>query len=570
MNKWRQAILLIALFALALGIRIFWFSQKEGLHVDEGLTIAIACCNDYMVTANYEYGKKYTGKELKEISLISDTGLKDALADIHSLWVDTRSPPHTNLYYTLFRLSLIGLKTGDIAPIIVRGGILNLLIFTVSFIYFFLLMRLLFTRSILLQCAATFCAFMSTASISNTLLLRSYQIQEMMFIIFCYYFVLSIGWRKFIIHENNLFISIRPITFMSLIIAITLLTGYYAVLFIALFGLYAVYFSCRNKTFIEIPFYFVILCFGILFAQILYPKYVSGFFSYRGLETIITLSGNISENILSSIKNAGMFLHKHFFTYPVIAVSILCLLYITIFLIRDFLFFWPAQKLHEDKSSNKPTIKKTAWYIFSASFLLVFIILILAPYKILRYVMPVFPFLVILPMMLIHSLEKRSKKIGACAMIILCACLIFNATREKNIENIFRGKPNEYVFTQDKNMPVYVVNASWSIWKYANLIPYVHDEQTYYFIDWYTYFDEYISSGQNNVDIHLPEAENYNVAYLLTEYFPDFPPLDNLLSLFIKDLQSERGIIESEFSINTGEPETQFPFFKGKKILTAR
>jgi hypothetical protein len=52
MKKSRQALILIAVYVLALGIRIYWFSQKEGLHVDEGLTIAIACYNDFMVTSN--------------------------------------------------------------------------------------------------------------------------------------------------------------------------------------------------------------------------------------------------------------------------------------------------------------------------------------------------------------------------------------------------------------------------------------------------------------------------------------------------------------------------------------
>ena len=172
MTKSRQAIILIAVYALALGIRVYWLSQKEGLHVDEGLTVALACYNDFIVTSNYEYGKKYTGKELKEASLVSSSSLKDALNDVRSLWKDNRDPPHTNLYYSFLRLSMVGIKTGDVAPIILRGGILNLLFFTVSFIFFFLLMRLLFAENELLQYAAVFCAFLSTEAISNTLFIR--------------------------------------------------------------------------------------------------------------------------------------------------------------------------------------------------------------------------------------------------------------------------------------------------------------------------------------------------------------------------------------------------------------
>ena len=559
MKKIGYALILIAIYVLALGIRVYWLSQKEGLHVDEGLTLALASCNDFMVTANYEYGKKYTGKELKEASLVSDASLKGALTDVYSLWKDNRDPPHTNLYYTFLRLSLIGLKTGDIAPIVVRGGILNLLFFTVSFIFFFRLMQLLFARNKLLQYAAIFCAFMSTAAISNTLFLRPYQIQETLFIIFCYYFVLSIGWQKYIFHENNLFITVKPFVFMSLITAVTLMTGYYALIFIGLFGLYAVYVLCANKRFIEIPFYFVVLCFGILFAQVLYPKYVSGFFSYRGQETIRTISGNIPENIMVSIKSAVTFLHEHFFSYPVIAICVLCLAYILVTLIRE-------HKLRGIKISAKFTLQKMAWYIFAASVLYLFIVLIIAPYKVLRYSMPIFPFLVILPAMLINGIGPRAlprvRRIAAGAALLLCACFAFNAVRESKIENIFRHKSNGYAFTQDKNTPVYVVNhGAWSLWKYANLIPYVQDEQAYYFIDWGKYFDEY-RKGQENISIELPEVQDYDTVYLVIEYFNNFPLFDELMEKI-----SVQGAIESEFEIYTGEPESDFPYFKGKKII---
>jgi len=137
MKKIHPLIILIAIYALALGIRVYWLSQKEGLHVDEGMTIAIACYNNFILRENYEYGKKYTGKELKEASLVSDASLKDALSDVRNLWKDNRDAPHTNLYYSFLRLALIGLKTGDVAPIVFRGGFLNLLFFTVSFIFFF-------------------------------------------------------------------------------------------------------------------------------------------------------------------------------------------------------------------------------------------------------------------------------------------------------------------------------------------------------------------------------------------------------------------------------------------------
>jgi len=563
MKKIHPLIILIVVYALAFGIRVYWLSQKEGLHVDEGMTIAIACYNNFILRENYEYGKKYTGKELKEASLVSDASLKDALADVRNLWKDNRDAPHTNLYYTFLRLSLIGLKTGDVAPIVFRGGILNLLFFTVSFIFFFLLMRLLFAGSKLLQYAATFCAFMSTAAISNTLFIRPYQIQETLFIMFCYYFASSLGWKKYFIHENKFnFGIVKPLVLMSLLTAVTLLTGYYAIIFIGLFGLYAIIMLCANRKFAEIPFYFAVLGLGILFAQILYPKYLSGFSSYRGKETIRTVSFNMQENLQSSVAKAGTLLQKHFFSYPVIIVCVLCLAFILIMLIREKKFIGLAQKIRSNNICTVSAVKKMAWHIFAASVIFLFIVLIIAPYKVLRYGMPIFPFLVILPAMLISSVEARSHKIAVCAMLLLCGCFAINAAKESKIENIFRGKPNEYAFTQDKNSPVYVFNGAWSSWKYGNLIPYVNDEQTYYFIDWFRYFDDFFRTGKKSAVIQLPYAENYDSFFVIIEYIPDFPQLD---SLIMEDIQTGH-IIESEFEINTGEPETWYPYFKGRKI----
>jgi len=148
------------------------------------------------------------------------------------------------------------------------------------------------------------------------------------------------------------------------------------------------------------------------------------------------------------------------------------------------------------------------------------------------------------------------------AMLLLCESFAFNAARESNIENLFRNKPNQYVFTRDKDTPVYVLNGGWSLFKYANFIPYVNDEQDYYFIDWLTYLGNYFRKSGNIETIPLPDAENYDGIYLIIEYFPDSPIND----LIMDNLQIKPAVIESEFEIYTGEPESWFPYFKGYRV----
>ena len=490
MKKLQLLFILLVIYSLTLGIRIYWLSQKNGFHVDEGLSVTLACYNDYMWTSNYDFNKEYIGKEVKEISLCDNDSFKNAIRDIYRLWKDNRDSPHTNLYYSFLRLSLAGLKTGNIKPIIFRGGILNLSFFTLSFVFFFLLMRLLFPDSKLLQFSATVCTFLSTAAISNTLFLRPYQIQETMFIVFCYYFLKTFNLNKYIIHNGKLYINLRIFFLLSLVTAFTLLTGYYSIIFIGLFGLYVIFINYKKQEYTEIKSYILILFLGLLFAQIFYTRYLVGYISFRSAETASTLFSEFFINIKSSLFAAIMLFHRHFFTWPVFVICTLCLLYI-IFSAFD------KQKILDIKP---------ALCIFVISMLYLAIVLLIAPYKGLRYVMPVFPFFIILPLILLNSIKE--KIITVIAVLLLCAAFSKDALNKNNIENIYHNKPDGYYFSQNIDIPVFILNKS--LWKYADLVPYFNDEQVYYFID-------------NYEDIQLIKYEKF---YFIQEEILELPDID--------------------------------------------
>jgi hypothetical protein len=509
--KSHQFLVLIIIYLLTLGIRIYWLTQKDGFHVDEGLSVVLACYNDYMLTKNYELNKEYTGKEVKEISLCKNDSIKNVFGDVYRLWKDNRDHSHTNVYYSLFRLSLARLKTGNIKIIIFRGGILNLISFTVSFIFFFLLMKLFFVNSKLLQLSATTCAFLSTATISNTLFLRPYQIQETMFIIFCYYFFKTFSLKKIFLYEDKLHVNIKLILFLSLVTVFTLLTGYYAIIFIGLFGLYVVFVNYKTKNYTEIGCYVVILCLSFLFVRIFYSSYFSGFFSDRALETKYTLFSSINNNIKISVSSTIKLLQKHFFTYPVIAVCILCIIFL----------IYCKQKL---------LIQRQILYTFTVAILYVIIVQFLAPYKILRYIMPVFPFFIIFPSLLIYSIRKQI--LSTLAVLLLCVVFLGNVLNQNKIENLFKNKFDSYYFNRDIAVPVFVINSSF--WKYADMVPYFDDEQMYYFFD-------------NYEDILLP---GYNEFYLVVEE-----------SLELPDANLTQFEIEQEFTIS---------YFICKKLYLAK
>lgn len=509
-KKTHLILIFLALYSSALGIRVYWLTQKNGLHVDEGMTVAYSFYNDYITVKNYDMNRMYTGKEIKEKSLVSESGFKDALSDIKNLRRDNRDSPHTNLYYTFFRLAALGLETTDIKPVVSRGGILNLLFFTISFVFFFLLVRILFPDSVPVQFFALVCAFFSTASISNTLFLRLYQIQETLFIVISYFFFKWIDLRKFNLNDDKLLIF-GKFLFMSLLTAITLLSGYYAVIFIGLYGLYIVFINCREKLFAKNIFYFFIFALGILLAHVFYPNYSKGFSSYRGVETGRTVFSNIAENLLISINAAGTQIVTHFYTLPVIIVCILCLIFLLI----------KKQKLYFNHQVSAVFIIAAVYYIAT---------LILAPYKILRYGMPVFPFFIILPAIIINSVRIKSRMVSVAAMILIFAGFFAYAVNGNRIEHLYKNKPDEYVFSQSEDIPVFVLAHKYSFWKYANLVPYLNDRQAYYFIERYE-------------DIF---SKPYTEIFLVIENIPPFT-----------DFKNSRFDILETFYITGGEPETQ-------------
>jgi len=530
--NYRHILILLTIYVLTLSIRIYWFSQKRGLHVDEVLGITVIYNNGYMWWKDYDFNREYKGKEIKEISLCTDASLKSALKDIAYLYNHNPDIAHTNLYYTFYRLSLVGLKTGNPQAIIYRVSILNLLLFSVSFIFFFLLMKLFFPDSKFLQYMSTACAFLSTAAITNTLYFRSYQIQEVCFIVFCYYFTRSLDWKHSIIEYNDKLYLSKLILPLSVITALTLLSGYYSIFFIVLFGIYIIYSKCKEKKYVEIVFYAIVFFLGLIIARILFHNYFSNIFSNPAVTTTaITLKKPLNMN--NSINLIGLFLTKHFFNYGVIIICSFCLFYSA---------FWGGFR--------KQQIQKPILFIFIASILYLIIVTIIVDYKIVRYVMVVFPFFIILPTLIVYLVGQR--KIAIVAMTLLFLSFVTNAIYSNNIEYLYGGSTTDsngrYPFYYDTALPVFILSNA--TWKPAALVPYLNDEQIYYFnrnyddIKFPNQGDFYLiisTSGAAVPDYDLAQINSVQFEILQQSYINEW---GTFICLKIKNINTETNTVE--------------------------
>jgi len=102
--------------------------------------------------------------------------------------------------------------------------------------------------------------------------------------------------------------------------------------------------------------------------------------------------------------------------------------------------------------------------------------LYLAPYKILRYIMPVFPLLALFDALALHRLKKAPFLLFASVMIAISLVYAFDTS---HIENLSREKPEIFAFTSRPEVPVLILNMNY--WKYADMIPYLADTQRYEF-----------------------------------------------------------------------------------------
>ena len=470
-NKKLCVLLFILFYSIALFTRIYWAEHKEGFHGDEGLSIVVANYSEYIWEKNYEIDKIFTGKEVKEMSFCNDGSIKGAVKDVIRLYRNNKDVPHTNLYYSLLRFSLLGLETGEMKEIFTRGLILNLIFFSISFIFFFLLIRLIFENNFI-SIVATFCTFMSTATISNTLFLRPYQLQEAIFIVFAYFifkFIID-NKNKIIRTENKYFINInlKILIPTSIVTALTLLTGYYTIIYFFLFGLFIIWYNKKENNFDkqtiiqEMTFYSVALFLAFLFAQAIYSNYLLGYLGYRSTGVFYTLISErgVFDNLILSIGTAFKFLYKHYFFNYVLGVIAILSLYLFI-----------------TKAKPEFTVKQIGLFLITIAF--TFIIIYIAPFKVLRYVMSLFPFLIILPIILLKSIKKTNFRI--LFSVLLLASFTISAYNEQNIEHLFKDRAPSFAFTKETDIPVLVIFPGDNYWSYADIVPYFNDKQKYVF-----------------------------------------------------------------------------------------
>lgn len=457
------------LFIALFGVRLWFIAHKEGLHVDEGASVTIASYNHFGRAGGFPEGKAFTGSQLKEITFWDDPSLFGAIADVGRLWIDNRDPPHTNLYYSLLRLSSIGMKTGDFRHIIWRGCLLNLVFFSLSFFAFYAFVQ----RSLkdpFLVVTALFLAFGNSASLSAILLLRPYQLQETLFILVGYLFTDALTR----ILNGERLESRDNVIRSAVILALTFLSGYFAAVLIALLGLILLIASMLKGKISLVIFWSLALIGSLFLTTALYPRYFGGFSSGRASQAVGKFSlDSASGNAAASMQAFVNLLATHLFMIPVIALMAI----------------QAGNGFATRKKTPKPSVLAPLALIGGAALLWSAAAIYLGPYKILRYVLAAFPLMAVgIAALLTVGNRKFSRVVAVLLSMTVGVFLIVDVLAVKmpiqgypRVENLFKGKATRDGQAYATGLPTVVINSH--RFKYSDLVPYLDDNGTYYFAD---------------------------------------------------------------------------------------
>lgn len=473
-------LLSILVFIVAFLFRVYYISQKAGLHMDEMLTVFISRGTVVEKLLSLHFDENiYTGKEIKK-NFFSNH--KNSLfVDLSNLRKDNyNDDAHPSLYYSMFRIFTNGVDLTQ-ENIIKYGCGLNLIFFTFSFFIMRKLLIRLFGDNKLVP-IGLLVAFLNTGTVSMTLFVRPYEMQMLALIMISYAFVIFL-------EKNN---SIKDYIFLIFSLVFTILSAYFLVVYIGILGIFLIIRYIKDKKYK--PLIWLLVCFFVSF--LISITIYSGYFSF--------LKGDRFANVTDSNNSMLVELLKSFIYFLGNIVRYLYYLWVLLVIFIGSFF------IKKDLKNSKEVVS-----LFYMCMLWTLLIAIYAPFNILRYIAPAFPVLALGIVMLMNKMPEKQKNIFCCFVaLIYVICLVFPYKMEaldtkigyKNDKFLKGGASIENLFLDIKceafENPNYPVIIKSDFWGYPLfIISKLNDNQKYMFV---------VDSKEVK---HLPFDSDYYVLY---------------------------------------------------------
>lgn len=401
-QRHRDRVILV-IFVLALGARCFWFSQKTGWHEDESMSVTLANAKPWGWRQHLDDGLPRDGRALRQLVWQGKNGLRDTFADLYRMHIFSGDGPHSNLYYSCLRLAFLGLRSAEPDALLWRGFLLNLLLFCLAFPWLWRLLRLLFPNHFWGQAGGLALAVLNPASVANTLLIRPYQLQEGAFVLFALVFAQI--WRE--VRGGELRQSWERLAGWGSAGALALLSGYFSVFYVLMLLTLPAFLLLWRRRWRSAAFLAAVMAESLMLAQVVYLYYFNGFFTDRG------------QGVAATLQSLGWLALARQTLLPFAAVLRDALFSLPLLLLTACFLAWQVWANRHGGGFHRPRHLSAPWLLATAALLWAAAIFSLAPFKVMRYILPVVPLLaLVFPVM--GALWQRR---GGTLFLLLC-CLL--------------------------------------------------------------------------------------------------------------------------------------------------
>lgn len=399
---------------LCVAVSTYYFTLRGGLHLDESLSLILSSYSDYGWTKVFT-NENVTGSQLRQLVWFGDTSISGTANAIINLWIDNRDSPHSNLYYSALRLWFVGFDVNqEPYNFMWRAFYLNLLI-AVGCCYLLFNVTFKLFKNAILSSILVVLAICNDVSVSNVIYLRPYLLQTLL--VFAYIYSTISILQDFRIKKT--------VTFKyALSTSLALLSGYFAIIFVAILGSFslAIAFHNFNKKDV-LKFCYSYLPFTAVLSFLIYPPYFFVFGNRQ--EEAVSKLGSVWENIISAANSVEIW--RNAFAFPVTSsvVSIVLAL------------------LYYCKVRNKDVRLRisTQLSLLVSAILWLLLVEFFAPYKTARYVYPVIPLLAISFGIICDFISTFSRKMGLIFVLIISAACLSTSFTGKNVEYLY---PDRY------------------------------------------------------------------------------------------------------------------------------
>lgn len=428
-------ILFILIVLLQVALRVQVGNEKAYFHIDEGYSYGLMNYKNIDLISNDDIYETWHDKEYYTdyFSISSDEAW-----NLKPVYENQKNDVHPPFYYALLRIAA-SFTIDSFSKW--TGIILNIFIFVLSSIFIYLIANKVFKNKLYAMFIVLVSGF-TIASIETTIFIRMYALNALNLLIVTYLHI--INYKK----EN---LGLKELIPMSICTILGSLTHYYYLIFLLiLFIMYAVKFV-RRKDFINLIKYIVMLAISALVSLAIFPySFVHIFIGYRGAGAVSNLKQ--IEEMWSSLGIYFRILNSNVFNGVLIFI-VLLILGIGIY------------RILKNKKIILTFKNTTLWLTLLPSITYFVIVALVSPYREIRYIMPICPFIVIGIFYLIKIvLEKilSPYKTFVALNIIFIIMLIFPIVRGVEITYLYKHYDKKLeIMEEQADLPIlYILNTN--------------------------------------------------------------------------------------------------------------